>query len=358
MNRAASQPIDLGFCSIGPDSPPFMIAELSANHGGSLQQVFKLVDAAARAGAHAIKLQTYTADTMTIDHDGPGFIIDDPTSLWHGRSLYSLYSEGSLPWEWHKDIFSYCQSKGLVCFSTPFDESAVEFLESIGSKLYKVASFEVTDTPLLKAIGRTRKPVIMSTGMASVAEIRTALTTLQHHRCPNVVLLKCTSAYPAPLKDINLRALQTLADEFQCMVGLSDHSLGIGVSLGAVALGAKVIERHFTLDRNIPTLDSAFSLEPAEFALLTNEASKIWQSLGCPELGCTGAEVSSRAYRRSIYATRDIKAGESFSVNNIRVIRPGFGADPAHLPKFLSGYASTDISRGAPLSIDHLRSAG
>jgi sialic acid synthase SpsE len=193
--------------------------------------------------------------------------------------------------------------------------------------------------------------------MASVAEIRTALTTLQHHRCPNVVLLKCTSAYPTPLKDINLRALQTLADEFQCMVGLSDHSLGIGVSLGAIALGAKVIERHFTLDRKFPTLDSEFSLEPSEFALLTSEASKIWQALGRPELGCTSAEVSSRAYRRSIYATRDIKAGEAFSLENIRVIRPGFGADPSHLPEFLSGHASADVSRGAPLSIDCLKSA-
>jgi len=356
MSRPAFEAIDLGFYSIGPDSPPFMIAELSANHGGSLEQVFKLIDAAAEAGANAIKLQTYTADTMTIDHNGPGFVIDDPKSLWHGRSLYSLYSEGSLPWEWHKDIFSYCQSKSLVCFSTPFDESAVEFLESLGSKLYKVASFEVTDIPLLEAIGRTEKPVIMSTGMASLEEIRAALTTLYQNGSPNVVLLKCTSAYPAPLEEINLRAIQTLADEFQCMVGLSDHSLGIGVSLGAVALGARVIERHFTLDRKVPTLDSEFSLEPSEFASLTSEAGKIWQALGRSELGCTGAEASSRAYRRSIYATRDIKAGEAFSLDNIRVIRPGYGADPSHLPKFLSGYASADIPRGAPLTIDRLTS--
>lgn len=353
MSRPAFKPIDLGFCSIGPDSPPFMIAELSANHGGSLEQVFKLIDAAADAGAHAIKLQTYTADTMTIDHDGPGFVIDDPKSLWHGRSLHSLYSEGSLPWEWHQDIFDYCQRKALVCFSTPFDESAVAFLEGLGPKLYKVASFEVTDTPLLEAVGLTGKPVIMSTGMASVAEIRTALGTLRRHGCPNVVLLKCTSAYPAPLEDINLRALQTLVDEFQCMVGLSDHSLGIGVSLGAVALGARVIERHFTLDRKIPTLDSEFSLEPAEFASLTSEAGKIWLALGRPELGCTGSETVSRVYRRSIYAVRDIAKGERFSHENIRVIRPGFGADPRLWGELLGKKAVTSIQRGTPIREKH-----
>jgi N-acetylneuraminate synthase len=326
-----------------------MIAELSANHGGSLQQVFKLIDAGAEAGANAIKLQTYTADTMTIDHNGPGFVIDDPKSLWHGRSLYSLYSEGSLPWEWHKDIFSYCQSKGLVCFSTPFDESAVEFLEGLGSKLYKVASFEVTDIPLLEAIGRTEKPVIMSTGMASLEEIRGALTALHQNGCPNVVLLKCTSAYPAPLEDINLRAIQTLADEFHCMVGLSDHSLGIGVSLGAVALGARVIERHFTLDRNNPTLDSAFSLEPSEFTALSAEANKIWQALGRPELGCARAEEASRAYRRSIYAIRDIAAGEIFGSDNVRVIRPGFGAPPELMENLLGRRASRKLPFGTPI---------
>lgn len=347
-------PIHLPDRVIGDGNPPFLIAELSANHNGNLDHVLRTIDAAARSGAAAIKLQTYTADTMTINHRGPGFIISEEGSLWRGRTLYDLYSEGSLPWEWHQEIFDYCSLKGLICFSTPFDETAVEFLEGIGSPLYKVASFELTDIPLLKAIGSTKKPVIMSTGMASIKEIETALSTLERAGCNKIVLLKCTSAYPAPFSEINLLALNELRSVFGRPVGLSDHSLGLGVSIASVALGACVIERHFTLNRLIKTLDSDFSLEPEEFRSLACQVSQVWQALGTAALNCSPSENSSKVYRRSVYAVRDLSKGEKFSLGNTRVIRPSLGADPVHLDDFLAGRASCDIPRGTPLNLRHI----
>lgn len=347
-------PINLPNRIIGDGAPPFLIAELSANHNRDLDHVLKTIDAAASSGADAIKLQTYTADTMTINHRGPGFIISEEGSLWRGRTLYDLYSEGSLPWDWHQDIFDYCSLKGLICFSTPFDETAVDFLEGIGSPMYKVASFEITDVPLLRSIGSTKKPVIMSTGMASAREIEAALNTLEHAGCSEIVLLKCTSAYPAPFSDINLLALGELRNVFGRPVGLSDHSLGLGVSIASVALGACVIERHFTLDRMVKTLDSDFSLEPDELKSLSCQINQVWQALGAAKLDCAPSETSSKVYRRSIYAVRDISKGEKFSPGNIRVIRPGLGADPVHLDDFLAGTSNSNITRGTPLNLSHI----
>lgn len=340
--------------TIGKGREPFIIAELSGNHDGSLEKALKLVDKAAEAGVHAIKIQTYTADTMTLDIDKDEFLINDPKSLWHGYNLYQLYEKASTPWEWHEAIFKRCSDHGVIGFSSPFDASAVDFLESIDAPMYKIASFELTDLPLVKKVAQTGKPVIMSTGMASVAEIMESVETARSEGCQDLALLKCTSAYPANPADINLNTLPNMRELFKCEVGLSDHTLGLGASIASVALGATIIEKHFTLDREEGGVDAAFSLEPAEFTSLVKECIAAEKSLGIVNYKKSSQEATSATHRRSIYASSDIKAGDTFSEENIRVIRPGFGLKPKHYEELLGKKAAQDISFGTPLKWDLL----
>ena len=295
---------------VGDHVRPYLIAEMSGNHNQSLERALAIVDAAARAGADAIKLQTYTADTMTLDLRSPGFVIEDQASLWAGRQLHDLYREAQTPWEWHRPIMDRAASHGIGCFSTPFDESAVDFLESVGVPAYKVASFENTDLPLIRRIARTGRPMIISTGMASAAEIDDAVRTAREAGNSQLVLLKCTSTYPATPDNTNLRTIPSMRDAFDCLVGLSDHTMGCGAAVAAVAFGAVMVEKHFTLARSDGGVDAAFSLEPAEFSLLRVETERAWQALGRIVYGGTRAEDKSRLLRRTLYVSRDIAAGE------------------------------------------------
>lgn len=337
---------------IGVDEPPYIIAELSGNHGGSLDMALQIVDAIAAAGADAVKLQTYTADTMTIDHDGPGFVIREPENLWSGRSLYELYDQAHTPWEWHATIFERARSLGLAAFSTPFDATAVDFLEGLDVPAYKVASFENTDLPLIERVAATGKPVIISTGMATMAEIDQAVTAARDAGCRDLILLKCTSTYPAPASASNLSTIPVLRDAFGTEVGLSDHTLGIGVPVAAVAMGATVIEKHVTLRRADGAVDSAFSLEPDELRSLVDETRRAQEAIGRPAFGPTPAEVPSLAYRRSLYVVRDVAAGQVLTSDDIRAIRPGFGLSPRHQDSVLGRHAARDIPRGTPVAWD------
>lgn len=339
---------------VGRDQPPFVIAEMSGNHNQSLERALAIVEAAAAAGAHALKLQTYTADTMTLDIAGAGFSIQDGNSLWNGRNLYDLYREASTPWEWHEPIFERCRTLGLIPFSTPFDETAVDFLERLGAPCYKVASFENTDLPLIRRIAATGKPMIVSTGMATVAELDESVRAARAAGCRELVLLKCTSTYPATAENSNVLTVPHLRTLFDCEVGISDHTMGVGVAVAAVALGACVIEKHFTLRRADGGVDSAFSLEPEELRALVVESERAWQSLGSVRYGPTVAEKSSLAFRRSLYVVADVKAGETFTPDNLRAIRPGLGLAPKHVDVFLGKKAGRDIARGTPLSWDML----
>jgi pseudaminic acid synthase len=346
------QKIQIGEQTLGPDGPPFVVAEISANHNGSLERALGLVEEAAKAGAQAVKLQTYTADTMTLESDSTDFLIDDPRSLWHGRRLYDLYREASTPWEWHARIFDRCRELDMVGFSTPFDESAVEFLETLEVPCYKIASFELTDLPLIRKVGSTGKPVILSTGMGTVPEIQEAVDTARAAGARDLVLLRCTSEYPALPEHADLRTLQDMSRLFQCPVGISDHSLGLGVSLAAVVLGAVMIERHFTLGRSDGGPDAAFSLEPAELAALVREARTARKALGCVRYGPVNGESTSYSHRRSIYAVTDIAEGEVFTRDNIRVIRPGFGLSPKHFERLLRCEAAKRVPGGTALGWD------
>ncbi len=337
---------------IGLEHPPFIIAEMSGNHNQSLERALGIVDAAAEAGAHGLKIQTYTADTMTLDTRRAGFVIEDRNSLWAGKSLYELYDEAHTPWEWHEAIFRRCREKGIIGFSTPFDESAVDFLETLDVPCYKVASFENTDIPLIRRIAATGKPIIMSTGMATLGELDEAVRAARGAGCRDLVLLKCTSSYPASPLDSNVLTIPHMRELFGCEVGLSDHTMGVGAAVAAVALGAGVIEKHFTLRRADGGVDSAFSLEPEEMRSLVVETGRARQSLGQVSYGPGDKERSSLNYRRSIYATSDIRAGESFTPENIRRIRPGFGLPPKHFDTLLTRRAKSDIARGTPLSWD------
>lgn len=339
---------------IGDQHAPYIIAEMSGNHDGSLETALAIVDAAAEAGADAIKLQTYTADTMTIDHDGPGFIIREPASPWFGSGLYALYDKAHTPWEWHKEIFERARSHGLAAFSTPFDASAVDFLESLDVPAYKVASFENIDIPLITRVAQTGKPVIISTGMASLAEIDEAVSAARTAGCNQLVLLKCTSTYPAPPEASNINTIPVLAQAFGCTVGLSDHTLGIGVPVASIALGARVIEKHVTLSRADGAVDSAFSLEAEELASLVTESRRAWESLGTVSFGPAPQEVDSLSYRRSLYVVRDVSAGTPLTSEDVRAIRPGFGLPPKHLPQVLGRSVAADVTRGTPLSWDLL----
>ena len=340
----------IGRREIGPHVRPFVIAEMSGNHNQSLDRALAIVEAAAAAGAHAVKLQTYTADTMTLDIDEGAFKIEDPNSLWAGRKLYDLYQLAYTPWEWHAPIKARASALGMECFSTPFDETAVDFLESLGVAAYKVASFENTDLPLIRKIANCGKPMIVSTGMASVAELDESVRAAREAGCRDIVLLKCTSTYPASPQNTHLRTLPHLRALFGCEVGLSDHTMGVGAAVAAVALGATVIEKHFTLARADGGVDSAFSLEPAELASLVIETERAWQALGEVRYGASEAEKQSLLHRRSLYITKDIKCGEAFTRDNVRAIRPGLGLPPKHIDEVLGRAASADLKRGTPLA--------
>lgn len=340
--------------AIGPSHPPFVIAEMSGNHNHSLERALEIVDAAADAGAHAIKLQTYTADTITLDTDAPGFTIDDPASLWNGRRLHDLYDDAHTPWEWHQAIFDRGAERGLIVFSTPFDDTAVEFLEELGAPCHKIASFENIDLPLIRRVARTGKPIIMSTGMASEAEIAEAVSAIRGEGNEQIILLKCTSTYPARPVDTNLRTIPDLRERFGCQVGLSDHTLGTAVSVASVALGASVIEKHFTLSRADGGVDSAFSLEPAEFSSLVTDSLTAWEALGEVSYGPTEKELASLQFRRSLYVAEDIASGEELTARNVRSVRPGMGLAPKHYDEVLGRRANRDLTKGTPLSWDVL----
>ena len=333
----------------GAGQPVYIVAELSANHGGSLEHAKKTIRAAAEAGADAIKLQTYRADTVTIDCHNECFVIRGG-SIWDGRNLYELYQEAYTPWEWHAELQQVAHDCGLGFFSTPFDSTAVDFLENLNVPCHKVASFEIVDLPLLKKVGSTGKPVVMSTGMASRAEIQEAVDTLRAAGCGEIILLKCTSSYPADPAEANLRTMQALAAEFGCPVGLSDHTMGIAVSVAAVALGACLIEKHFTLSRADGGPDGSFSLEPAELKALVESVRIAEKSLGEVCYGGSPSEHKRKAYRRSLFVVQDVKKGERFTLENIGVIRPADGLMPRELDRVLERTAACDISRGTPLA--------
>ncbi len=342
--------IQLGDQMIGSEHKPFIIAEMSGNHNQSLDRALEIVEKAAEAGAHAIKLQTYTADTMTIDERGGLFSIDDEDSLWYGKNLYELYELAHTPWDWHEPIFKKARELGLMPFSTPFDDTSVDFLEDLGVSAYKVASFENTDWTLLKKIASTGKPVIMSTGAANLSDIDEAVRVLRENGCPNLVLLKCTSTYPATPENTNLVTIPRMRDIFNCHIGLSDHTLGIGAAVASVSLGARVIEKHFTLSRADGGVDAAFSIEPDEMKALVEESERAFLALGDVQFGIQKAEEKSLRYKRSIYVVKDIAEGEEFTKENIRVIRPGDGLQPKFFEQVLGKKSSRDLKRGTPLS--------
>lgn len=339
----------IGPFKVGSEHPPFIIAEMSGNHNQSLERAFELVDAAANAGAHALKLQTYTADTITLDVRTEQFEIRDDKSLWNGQNLHDLYSKASTPWEWHGPIMQRARDKGMVCFSSPFDETAIDFLETLDVPAYKIASFENNHLPLIRKAAATGKPLIISTGMATIAELDEAVNAARLAGCRNLILLKCTSTYPATPTNTNITTIPHMRDLFRCEIGLSDHSMGVGVAVAAVALGASVVEKHFTLSRADGGVDSAFSLEPHELAGLVVETKQAWQSLGNIHYGPTEAEHASLAHRRSIYIAEDMHAGERFSRDNLRVVRPGHGLPPKLLEQVLNRKIVRDTPKGTPL---------
>ncbi len=335
---------------IGPAHRPYLIAEMSGNHNQSLERALAIVDAAAAAGADAIKLQTYTADTMTLDVRKPGFVIEDPNSLWAGQQLHALYEKAHTPWAWHAPIMERAAQHGLHCFSSPFDETAVDFLETLGVPAYKIASFENTDLPLIRRVAATGKPMIISTGMATVAEIDEAVRTARAAGCRELILLKCTSTYPATPENSNVRTIAHMREMFGCEIGLSDHTMGCGVAVASVAFGATLIEKHFTLRRADGGVDSSFSLEPQEFSTLRAETERAWLGLGQVLYGGTAAEEKSKQFRRSLYIARDLKAGEVLTRDNLRAVRPGLGLPPKHIDQVLGRRVARDVEAGTPLA--------
>lgn len=335
---------------IGKQHKPFIIAEMSGNHNQSLERALEIVEAAAKSGVHALKIQTYTADTMTLDLDEGEFFIKSEESLWKGNSLHKLYQEAYTPWEWHKPIFDRCKELGIIGFSSPFDESAVDFLESLEVPLYKIASFENTDLPLVRKVAATGKPIIISTGMATAAELDETVRTVREAGCQNLILLKCTSTYPASPEDSNINTIPHMAELFQCEIGLSDHTMGIGAAIASVAVGATVIEKHFTLSRMDGGVDSAFSLEPDEMTSLVIESDRAWRSLGTVKYGTSLNEKKSLQFRRSLYISEDIRAGDYFTKDNLRIIRPGYGLPPKYYDFFLGRAAKIDLKKGTPVS--------
>ncbi len=344
--------IKIGNRKIGLNHSPFIIAEMSRNHNQSLDRAMELVEAAARAGAHALKLQTYTADTLTLDVRTEDFMLRDPNSLWKDESLYDLFQKAHTPWDWHGSIFKRANDLGMLAFSSPFDESAVEFLENLNAPAYKIASFEITHIPLIRAAASTGKPIIISTGMASFEEIGDAVETARSACAKDLVLLKCTSAYPARAEEANILTIPELRKQFGCEVGLSDHTMGVGVPIVAVSHGATVIEKHFTLDRNDGGVDSAFSLEPQELKMLVEETERAWKSLGSVRYGATNCEKASLQERRSLYISADMKNGDVFTKENIRCIRPSYGLQPKFYEDVLGKRVAADVIKGTPLNWD------
>lgn len=334
---------------IGRGHVPLVIAEMSGNHNQSLDRALEIVEAAAKVGVHALKIQTYTPDTMTIDLDEREFHISDPNSLWAGTSLYKLYGEAYTPWEWHKPIFARARELGVIPFSTPFDDTAVDFLESLDVPCYKIASFENTDLPLIRRVAATGKPLIISAGMATVAELDETVRAAREAGCKDLILLKCTSTYPATAENTNILTIPHLRELFGYEVGLSDHTMGVGVSVASVALGASVIEKHFTLNRADGGVDSTFSMEPAEMAQLVVETERAWQALGQVSYGPTEAEKKSIQFRRSLYVVQDLRAGDVLTQENVRAIRPGLGLPTKYLEQVLGKTVRCDVKRGTAL---------
>jgi N-acetylneuraminate synthase len=344
--------VEIGGRKVGPDQPPYIIAEISANHNGDIGRALELVDAAKEAGADAVKLQTYTKDTMTIDHDGPGFVLHG--GLWDGKKLYDLYEWAHTPWDWHEALFRRAADRGIHMFSTPFDTTAIDLLRRFDPPAYKIASFEAIDIPLLRAVAAEKKPVIVSTGMTTRNEVREAVETLRKNGCEQIVLLHCISGYPTEPKDSHLRTIPDLAREFDCAIGLSDHTLGTTAAISAIALGAVMVEKHFIMRRSEGGPDSAFSLEPAELAQLVRETKTAWQALGTPRSSPLPEEMAMRELRRSLYVVENVAAGEVFTSRNVRAIRPGYGLPPKEIDMILGRRAVRDIARGTPMSHDLL----
>jgi len=344
--------IKIGQRIIGIGKKPFIVAEMSGNHNHSLKRALEIVEAAAAAGAEAIKLQTYTADTITLDVEDGDFFIDDEDNLWRGRSLYDLYKEAYTPWEWHEPIFKRCRELGLIAFSTPFDETAVDFLETLDVPCYKIASFELIDLPLIRKVAATGKPMIISTGMASVAEIDETVRGAKEAGCKDIILLKCTSSYPASPEESNLLTIPHMQKLFNCPIGLSDHTMGIGAALASVALGACMIEKHFTISRADGGVDSVFSMEPEEMRQLVIETERAWQALGQISYSPGEQESKSLKFRRSLYIAKDMAAGEVLTPENLRIVRPGYGLEPKYYDVLLGKKVNQAVQKGTPLSWD------
>jgi|TARA_B100000315_G_C14573179_1_gene586668 pseudaminic acid synthase len=340
----------IGKYKISKEDKPFIVAEMSGNHNKSLDRAIKIVEAAAESGAHMLKLQTYTADTLTINSKNSDFLISDSKSLWKGKTLYDLYKEACTPWEWHEKIFKRCNELGMLCFSTPFDETAVDFLEKLNVPAYKIASFENIHLPLIKKVAQTGKPVIISTGLATETEIEEAVEALKIGGCKQFCLLKCTSAYPASPENSNILTIPDLRKKFNCEVGLSDHTLGIGVALAAISHGATIIEKHFTLDRNDGGVDSSFSIEPNDMKILIKESVRTWQSLGNISYGPTDPEKGGLKLRRSIYIVKNIESGQKLTKENLRIIRPGKGLAPKYYEELLGRKVNKNLEQGTALT--------
>lgn len=344
--------ISIGNKILGTGKRPLIVAEMSGNHNHSLQRALEIVEAAARTGVAAVKLQTYTADTITLDIEEGDFFIEDEDNLWRGRSLYDLYQEAYTPWEWHEAIFKRCRELGMIAFSTPFDETAVDCLETLDVPCYKIASFENTDLPLIRRVAATGKPMIISTGMASVAEIDETVRVAREAGCEDLILLKCTSSYPASPEESNLLTIPHMQQLFDCPVGLSDHTMGIGAAVASVALGACLIEKHFTLSRADGGVDAAFSMEPEEMRQLVIETERAWQALGRISYSPGEQESKSLKFRRSLYIAKDMVAGEVLTPENLRIVRPGYGLEPKYYDVLLGKKINRAVKKGTPLSWD------
>jgi len=350
MHFSMSDIVTIGKHKIGTGLKPFIVAELSANHNGSLEKALQIIDEVAEAGAHAVKFQTYTADSITLNIKSGKFYIDDPKSLWFGRTLYELYEEAATPYEWHEALFQRCKERGLIAFSSPFDVAAVDFLEKLNAPCYKIASLELVDHELIAKCAATKKPLIMSTGGATKDEMREAVQVARTHGCNELILLKCTASYPADPLSFNLRTIPDMQKTFQTPVGLSDHSLGNGVALCAVAMGACLIEKHVTHLRKEGGVDSAFSLEPDELRQLVIESEQAWKALGDVYYGVEESEKGTLLFRRSLYFVKDMQAGERITREHVRSLRPSGGLPPKHLPELLGKTVKRDVKRGDPVT--------
>lgn len=340
----------IGNIKISTQNEPFIIAEMSGNHNKSLPRALEIVESAAKAGAHALKLQTYKPDTLTLNIKEGDFFISDKTSLWYGKSLYDLYDDAFTPWEWHEQIMKKAKQLGMLCFSSPFDETAVDYLEDLDVPAYKIASFENSHLPLIKKVISTRKPIIISAGLASLSELNDTIELLRDEGCENFALLKCTSSYPASPNDSNILSIPHMKNLFNCEIGLSDHTMGIGVAIGAIAHGATIIEKHFTLSRKDGGVDSDFSLEPQELKSLVEESKRVWQSLGSVKYGATKTEENSIIFRRSLYIAEDVKKGDTLNKRNLRIVRPGKGLPPKYFNVLVGKKVKRDLKKGTPVN--------